>query len=57
MENEIFKLRKEHVNFKKLLSLFDAQLDFAYMRNYGVAPIPPRTYAKLGQNTHNHVKI
>jgi hemerythrin-like domain-containing protein len=30
MENEIFKLRKEHVNFKKLLSLFDAQLDFLY---------------------------
>lgn len=27
MENEIFKLRKEHVNFKKLLSLFDKQLD------------------------------
>jgi hemerythrin-like domain-containing protein len=30
MENEIFKLRKEHVNFKKLLSLFDAQLDFIF---------------------------
>ena len=30
MENEIFKLRKEHVNFKKLLSLFDAQLAFLY---------------------------
>ena len=27
MENEIFKLRKEHVNFKKLLDLLDAQLD------------------------------
>jgi len=27
MENEIFKLRKEHVNFKKLLNLLDAQLD------------------------------
>lgn len=30
MENEIFKLRKEHVNFKKLLNLLDAQLDFLH---------------------------
>ena len=30
MENEIIKLRKEHVNFKKLLSLFDKQLDFLH---------------------------
>ena len=30
MENEIFKLRKEHVNFKKLLSLFDKQLDLLH---------------------------
>jgi hemerythrin-like domain-containing protein len=27
MENEIYKLRKEHVNFKKLLNLLDEQLD------------------------------
>jgi len=26
MENEIFKLRKEHVNFKRLLNLLDEQL-------------------------------
>ncbi len=30
MENEIFKLRKEHVNFKKLLDLLDAQLDLLH---------------------------
>lgn len=30
MENEIFKLRKEHVNFKKLLSLFEKQLDLLH---------------------------
>ncbi len=30
MANEIFKLRKEHVNFKKLLDLLDAQLDLLH---------------------------
>ncbi len=30
MENEIFKLRKEHLNFKKLLDLLDAQLDLLH---------------------------
>ncbi len=30
MANEIFKLRKEHVNFKKLLNLLDAQLDLLH---------------------------
>jgi len=30
MENGVFKLRKEHVNFKKLLSLFDKQLDLLH---------------------------
>jgi hemerythrin-like domain-containing protein len=35
MANEIFKLRKEHVNFKKLLDLLDAQLDLLHQ---GKAP-------------------
>lgn len=30
MKNGIFKLRKEHANFKKLLSLFDKQLDLLH---------------------------
>ncbi|TFH08082.1 MAG: hypothetical protein E4H07_08230 [Nitrosomonadales bacterium] len=30
MPNEIFKLRKEHVNFKKMLNLLEAQLDLLH---------------------------
>lgn len=30
MAKEILKLRKEHVNFKKLLDMLDAQLDLLH---------------------------